>query len=97
MEFKELTLPIEMTINGIEAEYEIWFDLNYTPAWIAPNSGTSMAVAPDEPEEHEIYNAKIECIDGSFRELTDDEIKYVTPILEEYALELIEKYKERDK
>lgn len=97
MEFKELTLPIEININGTDAEHEIWFDLDYTPAWIAPNSGTSMALCPDEPEEHEIYNVKIECINGSFRDLTDDELEYVSPILEGYALELIEEYKDNNK
>lgn len=96
MEFKEvtMTLSVEISIYGAVIERVIWFDLDYTPAWIAPNSGTSYAFYPDEPEQHEIYNVKTEYTNGSFRELTSDELEYVTPILEVYALELIEEYKE---
>jgi len=97
MEFKEIIMPIEMTINGVEAEYNIWFDINYSPAWIAPNSGTSMAMSPDEPEEYEVYNVRIECIDGSFRELTTDENEYVSSILNDRAAEIIEEFKGMEK
>tara|TARA_R110000803_G_scaffold4054_9_gene13920 strand:+ start:844 stop:1125 length:282 start_codon:yes stop_codon:yes gene_type:complete len=89
MEFKDNSLLLEMEINGVEAEYEIYFDFNYSPAWIAPNSGTSMAMEPDEDEEYEIYNAQIECVGGLMRDLTDDELAYAMEALEEQAAEII--------
>lgn len=91
MEFQGNILTAEMSVGGVEAEYEIHFDFNYSPVWIAPNSGTSMAMEPDEPEEYEFNNFQMECVGGSMRDLTDVEVYYVMERVEDLAKKIVEK------
>ena len=43
---------IEMTINGVEAEYTIYFEYEYVPAQTSRYLGTSHQENEEFPEEH---------------------------------------------
>ena len=58
-------------LNGYMVD--IYFDFDYTPGFTAKHSGTSMAEEPDEPEEYEIVNIRIETFIGELVKLSDED------------------------
>jgi hypothetical protein len=73
---------IEMTIAGVEAEYDIHFNSNFYPEHKARFSGTSMAEEPDEPAYTEYFDLEVEAIGaGGMMDLSESEEEYAIGVL----------------
>ena len=80
---------IEMTINGVEAEYTIYYDYEYEPAQTSRYSGTSHQENEEFPESHGFTNLQVELVgDGSFTWLTSEEEEFAVNVLLERVGEL---------
>ena len=78
MLFTDICTEAEL-INGDMVT--VYFDFNYTPGFTAKGSGTSQAEEPDEPEEYEMLNIKVETIQGSLVDLSTENEEYVMACL----------------
>ena len=79
---------IEMTINGVEAEYTIYFDYEYEPAQTSRHSGTSHQENEEFPESHGFSNLQHETIDGRMVDLPEKESEFAIGVLLERVGEL---------
>ena len=73
---------------------DCYFAFNYTPGYKAKYSGTSRAVDPDQSEEYDIFNIKIETITGDLVYLSDENESYVMGVLKEEAKNIYENWAE---
>ena len=72
---------IEMTINGVEAEYTIFYDYTYHAGRPAKLYALPEDCYPEEPEEHYFENLQRETMFEVMVDLSDKEAEFAVSVL----------------
>ena len=79
---------IEMTINGVEAEYTIYYDYTYHAGRPAKLYALPEDCCPEEPEEHYFEDLQYETVDGRMVDMPEKEEEFAVGVLLERVGEL---------